>query len=140
MLPNVLSGPNVPNVTWTLSYEMVFYLLLAGLVQLAGRTARSGSYALTFAVGAVALGGVLPMAALAHWAQHYGHGPLWLNVTADALIIAGIGLAVTDKRWPAGWAGLVAALTGLVLVSVNQRYPYPWSRVRRSWRSCSPAR
>jgi len=31
MLPNLLTGPNVPNVTWTLSYEMVFYLLLAAL-------------------------------------------------------------------------------------------------------------
>ena len=34
MLPNLLTGPNVPNVTWTLSYEMVFYLLLVGAVQL----------------------------------------------------------------------------------------------------------
>ena len=31
MLPNLLTGPNVPNVTWTLSYEMVFYLLLVAL-------------------------------------------------------------------------------------------------------------
>src|SRR6201997_3965672 len=31
MIPNLLTGPNVPNVTWTLSYEMVFYLLLAAL-------------------------------------------------------------------------------------------------------------
>src|ERR1700741_1259130 len=31
MLPNLIPGPNVPNVTCTLSYEMVFYLLLADL-------------------------------------------------------------------------------------------------------------
>src|SRR6266576_1835995 len=54
MLPNVLGGPNVPNVTWTLSYEMVFYLLLAALFSWRIH-ARSSSYALTFAVGAVAL-------------------------------------------------------------------------------------
>ena len=126
MLPNLLTGPNVPNVTWTLSYEMVFYLLLAALFSWRIH-ARSSSYALTFAVGAVALGGVLPMAALARWSQHYGHGPLWLNVTADALIIGGIAAAVTDKRWPARLGGALAALTALVLVSVNQGSPYPWS-------------
>jgi peptidoglycan/LPS O-acetylase OafA/YrhL len=27
MLQNLLTGPNVPNVTWTLSYEMAFYLV-----------------------------------------------------------------------------------------------------------------
>src|SRR5260370_40296051 len=105
---------------------MVFFLLLAALFSWRIH-ARRGSYALTFAVGAVALGGVLPMAALARWAQHYGHGPLWLNVTADALIIAGIVLAVTDKRWPARLGGALAALTALILVSGNQGSPVPWS-------------
>jgi peptidoglycan/LPS O-acetylase OafA/YrhL len=126
MLPNVLTGPNVPNVTWTLSYEMVFYLLLAGLFSW-NLHRHSGGYALGLAVGAVALGGILPMAALTHWAQHYGHGQLMLNVTADALILAGIALAVTDKRWPARVGAALAALTGLVLATVNQGYPYPWS-------------
>jgi len=105
---------------------MVFYLLLAGLFSWRIH-ARSSSYALTFAVGAVALGGLLPMAALTRWSAHYGHGPLWLNVTADALIIAGIVLAITDKRWPARIGGALAALTALILVSVNQGSPYPWS-------------
>jgi peptidoglycan/LPS O-acetylase OafA/YrhL len=126
MLPNVLTGPNVPNVTWTLSYEMVFYLLLAGLFSW-NLHRHSGGYALGLAVGAVALGGILPMAALTRWAGHYGHGQLALNVTADALILAGIALAVTDKRWPARVGAAIAALTGLVLATVNQGYPYPWS-------------
>lgn len=126
MLPNLLTGPNVPNVTWTLSYEMVFYLLLAVLFSWNVHR-HSGGYALTFAIAAVALGGILPMAALTNWAQHYGHGPLALNITADALIIAGIALAVTDKRWPARIGAAIAALTALVLVTVNQGYPYPWS-------------
>jgi len=126
MLPNVLTGPNVPNVTWTLSYEMVFYLLLAGLFSW-NLHRHSGGYALGLAVGAVALGGILPMAALTRWAGHYGHGQLALNVTADALILIGIALAVTDKRWPARVGAALAALTGLVLATVNQGYPYPWS-------------
>jgi peptidoglycan/LPS O-acetylase OafA/YrhL len=126
MLPNLLTGPNVPNVTWTLSYEMVFYLLLAVLFSWNVHR-HSGGYALTFAVGAVALGGILPMAALTDWAQHYGHGTLALNITADVLIIAGIALAVTDKRWPARIGAAIAALTALILMAFNQGYPYPWS-------------
>jgi peptidoglycan/LPS O-acetylase OafA/YrhL len=126
MMPNLLAGPNVPNVVWTLSYEMVFYLLLAALFSWRVH-ARSGSYALAFGTGAIALGGLLPMAALSRWSLHYAHGPFDLNVIADLLILAGIVLAVTDKRWPARVGAGVAALTGLVLVTVNQGYPYPWS-------------
>jgi peptidoglycan/LPS O-acetylase OafA/YrhL len=54
MLSNLLSGPNVPNVVWSLSYEMVFYLLLTALS--AYRVHRhSAAYALTCAVAALAL-------------------------------------------------------------------------------------
>jgi peptidoglycan/LPS O-acetylase OafA/YrhL len=126
MLPNVLTGPNVPNVTWTLSYEMVFYLLLAALFSWNVHR-HSGGYALTLAIGAVALGGILPMAALTNWAQRYNHGPLWLNVTADALIIVGIAAAVTGRRRTGRAGAALAALTALVLVTFNQGYPYPWS-------------
>jgi peptidoglycan/LPS O-acetylase OafA/YrhL len=31
MMSNVLEGKNLPNVVWSLSYEMVFYLLLSAL-------------------------------------------------------------------------------------------------------------
>src|ERR1700733_5124637 len=71
MLQNLNAGLNVPVVTWTLSYEMVFYLLLAGLFSW-GVHRRSGWYAVAFAVGAVALGGVLPMSALGHWSNGPG--------------------------------------------------------------------
>jgi peptidoglycan/LPS O-acetylase OafA/YrhL len=126
MLPNLLTGPNVPNVTWTLSYEMVFYLLLAALFSW-NIHRYSRCYALTLATAAVLIGGVLPMAALTRWAGHSGHGWLTLNAIADGLVIAGIALAVTDKRRPARIGAAVAALTGLVLVTINQSYPYPWS-------------
>jgi len=126
MLPNLLTGPNVPNVTWTLSYEMVFYLLLAALFSWNIHRYSRG-YALTLATAAVLIGGLLPMAALTRWAGHSGHGWLALNAIADALIIAGIALAVTDKRRPARIGASIAALTGLVLVTINQDYPYRWS-------------
>ena len=126
MLPNLLSGPNVPNVTWTLSYEMVFYLLLAALFS--WRVHRhSGVYALTFAMGAVALGGILPMALLQHWGSHGGPSPLTVDVAADAAIIVGIALALSRTNLLSKIGASVAALTGLILLTVNQGYPYPWS-------------
>ena len=125
MLPNLLTGPNVPNVTWTLSYEMVFYLLLVALFSW-GVHRRSGSYATLFAVAAVALGGVLPMAALTRWAGHADHGGLALNATADALVLGGIVLAVSSRSRVARVGAAVAGLTALVLVMVNQGSPSPW--------------
>jgi len=127
MLQNLVAGVNVPLVTWTLSYEMVFYLLLAGLFSW-GVHKRSAWYATAFAVGAVALGGVLPMAALAHWSD----GPnqtseLVLNGVADALILTGLALAVLSRSWQARAGASLAAVVALVLVTFNQSYPYPWS-------------
>ena len=125
MLPNLLTGPNVPNVTWTLSYEMVFYLLLVALFSW-GVHRHSGWYASGFAVGAVALGGLLPMAALTTWAAHTRHGGLWLNLTADALVLGGIIVALSARSRLARLGASVAGLTALVLVMVNQGSPYPW--------------
>lgn len=126
MLPNLLTGPNVPNVTWTLSYEMVFYLLLAALFSW-GAHRHSGGYALTSAAVAVALGGVLPMAALTRWADHAAQGPLALDAAADALVLGGIALAVLGGRPLARAGTAIAVLTALTLVTANQGYPYPWS-------------
>ena len=127
MLQNLVAGLNVPVVTWTLSYEMVFYLLLAGLFSW-GVHRRSGWYATAFAVGAVALGGVLPMSALAHWSNGPGQASqLVLNGVTDALILAGLALAVLSRSWAARAGASLAAVVALVLVTFNQDYPYPWS-------------
>ena len=126
MLQNLVAGLNVPVVTWTLSYEMVFYLLLAALFSW-GIHRRSGWYATAFAVGAVALGGVLPMAALGRWSNGAEHGQLFLNAVTDALVLAGLGLAVLSRAWLAKAGASLAGLVALVLVMVNQTYPYPWS-------------
>ena len=126
MLQNFNGGLNVPVVTWTLSYEMVFYLLLAALFSW-GVHRRSGWYAGGFAVAAVALGGVLPMSALAHWSHGPGHGVLLLAAVTDGLILAGLLLTVCSRSWLARAGATVAALTALVLMLVNQNYPYPWS-------------
>ena len=126
MLQNVTAGVNVPVTVWTLSYEMVFYLLLAGLFAW-GVHRRSGWYATAFAVAAVALGGILPMAAFGSWSRYGGSNQVPLNATVDVLLLAGLGLAVAARSWPAKAGATLAALVGLVLVMVNQTYPFPWS-------------
>ena len=138
MLPNLLTGVNVPNVTWTLSYEMVFYLLLVALFSWNAHR-RSGTYALTCAGGALALGGILPMGALAAWAGTAGpggsvgagwlgeHGQLALSCVADVIILAGIVLAATERGRLTRIGATGAAACALVLLLVNQSYPFPWS-------------
>jgi peptidoglycan/LPS O-acetylase OafA/YrhL len=126
MLQNLIAGLNVPVVVWTLSYEMVFYLLLAALFSW-GIHRRSGWYGMGFAVGAVALGGVLPMAALGSWSRDTGHEQLALNGITDALVLIGLVLAVQSRPLLAKAGTTVAAAVALVLVTFNQTYPYPWS-------------
>jgi peptidoglycan/LPS O-acetylase OafA/YrhL len=126
MMQNLVAGLNVPLVAWTLSYEMVFYLLLAGLFTW-GVHRRSGWYATAFAVGAVALGGVLPMSALGTWSDGPGYGPLVLNAVTDVLLLAGLGLTILSRSWAAKVGASLAALVALVLVTFNQSYPYPWA-------------
>ena len=58
MLQSVLWGATVPNVVWSLAYEMVFYLMITALF-LGGVHRRSSQYALVFAAAAVDLGGIL---------------------------------------------------------------------------------
>jgi peptidoglycan/LPS O-acetylase OafA/YrhL len=136
---------------WTLSYEMVFYLLLAALFSW-GVHRLSGWYATGFAVGAVALGGVLPMAALGSWSRSSGQDQLVLNAVTDGLILVGLGLAVLSRSWLARVGTTLAAAVALVLVTFNQTYPYPWSGcvilalmftgtlIYRVWGSAPPAR
>jgi peptidoglycan/LPS O-acetylase OafA/YrhL len=122
MMPNVLIGPNVPNVSWTLSYEMVFYLLLAALYSVRAHRA-SGLYAVLCGIVVVTIGAVLPMGLLEGGRGLLG--PATVGFAADALILAGIGMAAT--RYPRGGSWL-AACVGLLLATVNQaRYPLPWS-------------
>jgi peptidoglycan/LPS O-acetylase OafA/YrhL len=126
MLQNIIAGINVPNVVWTLSYEMVFYLLLAALFSW-GIHRRSAWYASGFAVGAVALGGVLPMALFGSWWHGTGHDQLILNSVVDALVLIGLVLAVQARPGLAKTGTTLAAVVALVLVMVNQTYPYKWS-------------
>jgi peptidoglycan/LPS O-acetylase OafA/YrhL len=136
MMPNMMGGANVPNVTWTLSYEMVFYLLVAALFSV-GVHRRSGSHAVAFGIAALVGGALLPMDFLS---RRFGLIP---NILGDVIILGGVALAMGSRRLGrrdggsggqgAGRGllgivgGCVAALAALVLLTVNQWYPYPWS-------------
>ncbi len=125
MLPDVLTGPNVPNVVWSLSYEMGFYLLLAALFSWRVHR-RSGSYALACGIGAVALGGILPMGALAR-AAGGAHGQLILDLAVDGAVIAAILLTVSGNAIASRIGATAGGLIALLLLTVNQGWPYPWS-------------
>jgi peptidoglycan/LPS O-acetylase OafA/YrhL len=120
MLSDVLGVSNVINVLWTLSYEMVFYLLLTALFAV-GVHQRSERFAVGFAAAALLLGGLLPTV----WLSHSSLGVTSVAVAADLLIIGGLALAVVGHRLPRTLGAWLAAATGLTLVAFNERvYAY----------------
>jgi peptidoglycan/LPS O-acetylase OafA/YrhL len=119
MLNDLLAGPNLIVVIWTLSYEMVFYLLLTALFT-TGLHRRSGALAVTFACGAILLGGLLPTGWLS---RSFGLTPVTL--TADVLVLSGLATAVATRGLPRALGAWVAAGTALILVVFNEhRFAY----------------
>jgi peptidoglycan/LPS O-acetylase OafA/YrhL len=116
MLNELLGETNIIVVLWTLSYEMVFYVLLTALFT-AGLHKRSGWYAGTFAVGALLLGGLLPTFFLSY--SWLGLTPI--AVAGDICIVGGLAVAVATRGLPRALGAWAAAATGLVLVAVNGR-------------------
>jgi peptidoglycan/LPS O-acetylase OafA/YrhL len=121
MMQSVLWAPTMPNVVWSLAYEMVFYLMLTALF-VTGVHRRSSRYALGFAVAAVVLGGVLRPAALSH---HLFQAGTVIAVT-DVLILAGLALAVAGRGLPRTAGAALAAVTGLAVVMFNSGFAAPW--------------
>jgi peptidoglycan/LPS O-acetylase OafA/YrhL len=121
MMSNVLAGTNLPNVVWSLSYEMIFYLLLTALF-IAGVHKRSSWYALTFGVAAVALGGLLPQ-------QYFSHRlstPHLIAAVADLVLIAGLAAAVVLRGTPRLLGAALAGVVGVLLLAFNGGWIYPW--------------
>ena len=116
MLNDLLGGSDVIVVLWTLSYEMVFYLLLTALFT-AGLHHRSGRLAGGFAAGALLLGGLLPTI----WLSHSSLGSTGVALACDVLIVSGLVLAVASRGWSRALGAWLAAATGLVLVVFNER-------------------
>jgi peptidoglycan/LPS O-acetylase OafA/YrhL len=120
MLNDLLGQSNIIVVLWTLSYEMVFYVLLTALFT-SGLHRRSGWYGAAFAAGAVLLGGVLPTV----WLSYGSLGLTKVALAGDVLIVGGLVLAVAAHGWPRAAGAWLAAATALVLIAVNgRRFPY----------------
>jgi peptidoglycan/LPS O-acetylase OafA/YrhL len=121
MMSNVLAGENLPNVVWSLSYEMIFYLLLTALF-MARVHRRSSRYALAFGAVAVALGGVLP--------QAYFTNNLWsprvIALIADLVVLTGLAVAVGLRGMPRMVGASLAAMVGLTLMAFNGTWLFPW--------------
>ena len=121
MMSNVLAGENLPNVVWSLSYEMIFYLLLTALF-MARIHRRSSRYALAFGVAAVVLGGLLP--------QAYFTNNLWspriIALVADLVVLTGLAIAVGMRGMSRLVGATLAAMVGLILLAFNGTWLLPW--------------
>jgi len=121
MMSNVLSGQNLPNVVWSLSYEMVFYLLLTALF-IARVHKRSSWYALAFAVAAVVIGGLLPRAYLTNNVAT----PRLIALVADLAVLAGVALAVVRRGVSRLLGAAIAAVVAIALLAFNGGWIWPW--------------
>jgi peptidoglycan/LPS O-acetylase OafA/YrhL len=121
MMSNVLAGVNLPSVVWSLSYEMVFYLLLTALF-MAGIHRRSSRYALGFGVAAVVLGGLLPQAYLTNNVA----SPRLIALVADLVVLTGLAFAVVMHGMPRLLGAALAAVAGLALLAFNGGWIWPW--------------
>ena len=121
MMSNVLGGENLPNVVWSLSYEMVFYLLLTALF-IARVHKRSSWYALGFAAAAVAIGGLLPQAYFIHNVAT----PRLIALVADLAVLAGLALAVVLRGMSRLLGAAIAAVVAVALLAFNGGWIWPW--------------
>ncbi len=112
MLLDVVGAGGVVNTMWTLSYEMVFYLMVTALFVTGVRVGR-GLLSLAFAVAAMAAGLALANAPLA--------GP-WLSWVSLVLFAAGLACVLTGVFRTAGAAVLGVMALGLLLTAS----PTPW--------------
>jgi peptidoglycan/LPS O-acetylase OafA/YrhL len=119
MLQDQLAVPSALNVLWTLSYEMAFYLLVAALFTV-NLHRRSTAVALIFAALSLALGGLLPVAALSH---QFGTGRT--VACAAAVLLAAVTAACSASAATQRVTALSGGALALILISVNGRVA-PW--------------
>ena len=116
MLSDLLGGSNLIVVIWTLSYEMVFYLVLTALFT-SGLHRRSGGLAVAFGAGALLLGGVLPTG----WISDHTLGLAPVALIADVLVLGGLATAVSTRGRTRPLGAWLAGGAALVLVMFNER-------------------
>ena len=138
MMSNVLAGTNLPNVVWSLSYEMIFYLLLTALF-MARVHRRSSRYALGLAAAAVALGGLLPQA---YFTDNVA-SPRVIALVADLVVLTGLARGGIPRHAAVrgSGAGRSGRYTCCTRRSSRSTAICPGPRIAtRSGRSCSSPR
>ncbi|WP_203753771.1 acyltransferase family protein [Actinoplanes cyaneus] len=110
MLQDMLGGVNVQQQFWTLTYEMLFYLLVTAAFVV--RVHRfSAEIAMVLAAVAVVVGGVLP-------SGRFAGDPLALrNLTVVAAAVLVVGVVAVCRRHVAGAVLLAALVFGLLAVN-----------------------
>ncbi|GAA2452348.1 acyltransferase [Actinomadura vinacea] len=116
MMQDLLAVPSALNVLWTLSYEMVFYLLVVALFALGRLDRHSAGIATALAVAALGLGAVLPTAVLSSRL-----GVTTVAVTTALVMTAAIALACSSRAWIARTGALLGGALAVVLVLANAR-------------------
>ncbi|WP_239136827.1 acyltransferase family protein [Sphaerisporangium rufum] len=114
MLVDVVGAAGVADTMWTLSYEMVFYLLVTALFVL-GAHRRSGRWAVVFAVLAPVVGAVLAAPVLAR-------GPA--AFIALAAFAAGLACVLTGSGRLRAAGALVLGGLAVTLVLLGGRTPW----------------
>jgi peptidoglycan/LPS O-acetylase OafA/YrhL len=113
MLPFLLDVPLVTPVIWTLTFEMVFYLLVTALFAV-GRQRAAGLVAAGLAVAAV-LAAPLPARTF----------PAATGAVA-VLLLAGLLAVSSRRRWAVVGGGLLLGGVALVLLTLNQDPSHAW--------------
>ncbi|MEU8105907.1 acyltransferase [Nonomuraea muscovyensis] len=112
MLLDVVSVGGVADTMWTLSYEMVFYLLVTALF-VAGVHRRSGLLAVLFAAGSVVVGVAVAGAVVSGG---------WVAYASAAVFAAGLACVVSGRFRVAGACAL--GLMGVTLLVLGSRVPW----------------
>ncbi|GGL13264.1 acyltransferase family protein [Mangrovihabitans endophyticus] len=116
MLHEVLGAENLQHQFWTLTYEMLFYLLVT-VVFVIGVHRFSAEIAMLLAAAAAALGGLLPARMLAT------DGVALRNLTVLTALVMFLGVVAVSTRWRAVVLAGAVLITGLVamFLGLNQR-------------------
>ncbi|GAA3970153.1 hypothetical protein GCM10023085_60420 [Actinomadura viridis] len=114
MLQDLLAVPNAVSVFWTLSYEMVFYLLVTAMF-VAGVHKASAATAAAFAVAAAAAGALLPTGLLS------ARAPMGAIVATALVMAVGLVAVMSGHRAARRCGVALLGVLALALVTVNSR-------------------
>lgn len=116
-LQDLLGVENILNVLWTLSYEMVFYLLVTVLFVF-GLHRRTAEISVGFAVASVAVAPLLPSVVLL--SRDLTSTRLVVAATV-VLLVVGLAFVVSGSAVHRRVGALVLAALALALLAFNQR-------------------